>query len=107
MANSVSLNGHSCTGDTIGTHTFPPTNSTIPAQDLLFVDGVEANVVGHGWPPHICISHPHVPPLVHSGRTTSGGSPLTTVDGKALGRVGDPISCTSVIAQGSELVFSD
>lgn len=108
MPLSVARNGDSCTGDSRpGGHLFPPTSSNDPVHDLLYIDGILANTVDHAWPDHQCVAHSHSPPLKHINRKTSGGSPLVSVEGKALGRVGDSISCGAKLAQGSETVFSD
>jgi uncharacterized Zn-binding protein involved in type VI secretion len=109
MPLSVARNGDSCTGDS----PYIPTTSNGPVHDLLYIDGSLANTVDHAWPNHTCNSH--TPQHSHFSRKTSTGSPLVTVEGKALARVGDSISsrgnghgtCSAKLAQGSETVFSD
>jgi len=66
----------------------------------VFVNGKGAHIVGHHWTPHGCgVCAPHDSAL-------SGGSGTVSVNGKPLGRIGDPVACGSACADGSSNVFA-
>jgi uncharacterized Zn-binding protein involved in type VI secretion len=83
--------GHGC---------FPPSPATEGSGDV-FVNGLPAHRRGDALQAHAC---PSCPP---HGRTSSGGSPTVYVNGKALVRMGDSISCGGALAAGSSDVFAD
>jgi uncharacterized Zn-binding protein involved in type VI secretion len=66
----------------------------------VFIDGIAAHTTGHSWPDH------NKGDSWHESRSTSTGSDSVYINGEALARVSNSISCGSKIAQGSETVFS-
>ena len=64
-----------------------------------FCDGIPAYRQGDRWVTHCAEDS------CHDG-TLSGGSSSVFVNGKPLGRIGDDVSCGSVVASGSPDVFS-
>ena len=82
--------GHGC---------FPPRPSTGASPDV-YVNGIAVHRQGDGWATHGCGDcTPH-------GGNLSAGSSTVYVNGKQMGRIGDPVSCGSVAAQGSPNVFA-
>ena len=79
---AVCRKGDTCTGH----GGFPP-RANDEGSPNVFVNGIPAG--------NSC----------HDG-TLSGGSSSVFVNGKALGRIGDDVSCGSVVASGSPDVFS-
>jgi uncharacterized Zn-binding protein involved in type VI secretion len=86
--------GGNCTGHGC----FPPRNSTSAEANVL-INGVGVVTLGDTWGPHTCGKN------THAG-TQSAGSPTVFVNGAALARVGDAISCGSAVAEGATFVFS-
>jgi len=80
--------GHGCFG--------PRVNDQ--ASDDVCVNGKGVHRQGDHWVTHCCTI------ICHDG-TLQKGSSTVFVNGKAAGRIGDPISCGSVSAQGSPSVF--
>jgi uncharacterized Zn-binding protein involved in type VI secretion len=77
----------------------PPRPSSEGSPDV-FVNGIPAHRQGDGWSPHGCSVHnPHTSVL-------AGGSSSVYVNGKPLGRIGDPVGCGSKVATGSGNVFA-
>lgn len=87
---AVTLKGDLCTG-----HTCWPPRPSIEGEGAFTVGGREVHCEGHGWGPHKCGSN------THAGKLASGSSRFT-VRGHAIGRVGDPVSCGSKVAQGDD-----
>jgi len=81
--------GDLCTGH--GPH---PPRPNIEASENVFVNGLGAHRLGDNWAPH------------DHGGVLAAGSLSVFVNGKNLARIGDPISCGSVVAQGSSNVFA-
>lgn len=87
-------------GDMSMGHCFSPRGNTSGAGSV-FINGVAAHVAGNtsSWPSHTCgtSSHPS---------KTASGSGTVFVEGKPLARIGDPLDCGDMIAQGSSNVFA-
>ena len=96
---AVTRKGDTCTGH----ECFPPRNS-IGGSPNVFVNNIPAHREGDGWETHTC-THPKVPHGSHGGSLASGSSTVY-VNGKQLGRIGDPVSCGSSVATGSGNVYA-
>lgn len=96
MGRAVTLLGHTCTGH----GGFPPRPNDSANQDVLYVNGTPVQVVGGHWVVHSDGDSSH-------DGTLADGSSLWFVDGKAIGLIGSNVSCGSVVAEGSDFVFSD
>ena len=66
----------------------------------VFVNGLPWHREGDGWDEHCC---PAIPEC-HSS-VLGGGSATVFVNGKAAGRIGDPVACGGSVASGSPNVF--
>ncbi|MBQ3653692.1 MAG: PAAR domain-containing protein [Synergistaceae bacterium] len=86
--------GHEC---------FPPRASTSGSPNV-FVNNTPVHREGDSWSAHTC-THPDTPHGTHSG-TLSSGSSTVYVNARQLGRIGDPVSCGSIVATGSKNVFA-
>lgn len=82
-------------GDLCNGHDSCPPRPSTSASENVFVNGIGAHRKNDTWAEHC--SHTSV---------LESGSPSVYVNGRALGRVGDPIACGSVVAEGSDNVFS-
>lgn len=91
---AVSRKGDVCSGHSC----FPPRPSTEGSSDV-FVNGIGVHRQGDGWAVHTCGDN------THDG-TLASGSSTVFANGLQIGRIADPISCGSVVAQGSEDVFA-
>lgn len=96
MSLPVTRLGDSCTGHS----SFPPRPSSGGSGDV-FVNGIAVHREGDSWSPHGSPS----PSPPHSG-VLSDGSSSVYVNDKMVGRIGDPVSCGSAVAQGSPDVFA-
>ena len=92
---AVTRLGDICTGH----EDFPPRES-ISGSPNVFVNGKPAHRQGDSWAVH-CNSEP----VCHGGNLASGSSSVY-VNGKQLGRIGDPVNCGSNVATGSKNVFA-
>lgn len=92
MSRSACRYGDFCTG-----HGCWPSRQNDQASDSVFINGLGAHRVGDHWVTHCCVS-------CHDG-LLSTGSPNVFVNDKKLGRVGDQISCGSLVMTGSPNVF--
>jgi len=63
----------------------------------VFVNGRGVHRQGDGWQVHCC-------PPCHAGNLASGSSTVY-VNGKQMGRIGDPVDCGSFVQTGSGDVF--
>lgn len=81
--------GHGC---------FPPRAST-EGSSTVFVNGIPIHCVGDKWAVHTCGDN------AHDGELSSGSSSVY-IEGDATGRIGDNVSCGSVVAEGSSDVFA-
>lgn len=75
--------GHGC---------YPPRAST-EGDGTFRVNGVGVHCAGDAWGAHTCGDS------THAG-TLQAGSPSFRVNGAAVGRISDPVSCGSVVAEG-------
>lgn len=76
---------------------FPP-RPNLEASPNVFANMMPVHRQGDKWAVH-CTKH------CHTGVLTSGSSTVY-VNGKQVGRVGDPISCGDQVASGSNNVFA-
>ena len=95
----VTRKGDICTGH----ECFPPRSSTQGSPNV-FVNGKPAHREDDSWASHTC-THPDVPHGSHAGVLASG-SKTVYVNGRQLGRTGDPVDCGSSVATGSSNVFA-
>lgn len=86
--------GDACTGHGC----FPPRANNAASEDV-FVNGIGVHRQEDTWVTHCCGNS------CHEGALSSGSSTVY-VNGKQCGRVGDPVDCGSVVAQGSSNVFA-
>lgn len=86
-------------GDGLSGHDCYPPHSLNSASDNVFVNGVGVCKFGDISTEHACPDT-----LPHSGNISSGSTSVF-VNGQPAGRIGDPISCGSVIISGSGNVF--
>ena len=87
-------------GDLCSGHgAFPPRPSTSGSSNV-FINGIGVVTVGDSYAVHCDPT-----PSCH-GSVLAAGSGTVNVNGKALGRVGDPVACGSVVAVGSSNVFA-
>ena len=96
---AVTRLGDICTGH----ECFPPRKSTSGSPNV-FVNGIAAHREGDSWAVHTC-THPEMPHGSHDSVLASGSSSVY-VNGKQLGRIGDPVACGSSVASGSSNVFA-
>jgi len=85
-----SCTGHGC---------FPP-RSNGEGSGNVFVNSKATHREDDSWLVHCCPDNG-----CHSSKTSSGSSTVY-VNGKQIARIGDPVACGSIIAQGSGNVFS-
>lgn len=86
---AVARLGDTCTGH----GAFPPRASTGGSPNVL-INGIPAHRQGDAWPSHCSPNSCHA-------STLAQGSATVLVNGKQLGRVGDPVACGSTVAVGS------
>lgn len=86
-------------GDLCSGHGCWPPRSSITASDNVFVNGQGAVRLNDQYAVHCCKKE------CHDGVLAMGSSTVF-VNGRNLGRIGDPVSCGSVVAQGSSNVFA-
>lgn len=91
---SVTRLGNRCSGHGC----FPP-RPCIEASSTVFANGIGTHRQGDGWATHCCGDSCHAGSL-------SEGSRSVFVNGKAISRTGDPVSCGSAAMEGSPNVFS-
>ena len=84
-----------CTG-----HGCYPSRGNAQGSSDVFVNGLGWHRVGDGWAAHCC------GPVCHGG-ALAAGSPTVFVNGRAAGRIGDPVDRGSAAATGSPDVFAD
>lgn len=82
-----------------GHSSFPPRPSSQGSPDV-YVNDIEVHRQTDSWVPHGSPS----PSPPHGGNLSSGSSTVY-VNGLQMGRIGDPVSCGSAVAQGSSNVF--
>ena len=96
---AVTRKGDTCTGHDC----FPPRSSTEGSPNV-YCNGIPVHRQGDGWDVHTC-THPKVPHGSH-GSSLASGSRTVYVNGKQIGRIGDPVACSSSVASGSPNVFA-
>ena len=92
---AVTRKGDSCTGHGC----FPARPSTSGSPDV-FVNGIAVHRQGDSWAAHGC------PTCAPHGGNLAAGSSTVFVNGKQIGRIGDPVDCGSSVAVGSGDVFA-
>lgn len=96
--------GHKCSGGKCpegkctGVDCFPPRKS-IGGSPNVFANSKKVHRKGDSWDEHCCGKPCHAGVL-------AAGSGSVYVNGKPIGRVDDPVSCGSTVAEGSEDVFA-
>ena len=85
--------------DTCTGHGCFPGRANAQASGNVFVNGRGAHRQDDQWAAHCC------GPTCH-GSTLAAGSGTVFVNGKMLGRIGDPVACGSAVASGSGNVFA-
>lgn len=96
MSNKVTRLGDFCTG-----HGCWGSRPNDQASSNVFVNGIGAHRQGDHWQTHCC---PAIPECHDS--TLASGSSTVYVNGKQLGRIGDPVACGSLVLTGSPNVWS-
>lgn len=91
---AVTRKGDVCTG-----HGCWPSRPNDEGSGNVFVNNIPAHRQGDHWPTHCC------GPACHDSNLAAG-SGTVYVNGKQLARIGDPVACGSVVAQGSGNVFA-
>ena len=91
---AVTRKGDICTGHGC----FPPRPS-VEGSGNVFVNGIPVHRQGDRWSVHCCDKS------CHDGSLSSGSSSVYA-NGKQVGRIGDPVSCGSAVAEGSDNVFA-
>jgi len=90
---AVTLKGHQCTG-----HNCYEPRVNDEGSSNVKVNNIEVHRQGDHWVTHCCGSS------CHDGVCAIGSSTVY-INNKPVARIGDPITCGSVIAQGSPDVF--
>lgn len=88
-------------GDACSGHGCWPPRASTGASPNVYVNGIAVHRQGDAWAAHTCPSIPQTHASV-----LAAGSASVFVNGKALGRVGDPVACGSSVAAGSANVFA-
>lgn len=88
-------------GDTCTGHGCWPSRPNVQGSPDVFANGIPVHRQDDAWAPHTC---PPIPET-HASRLAMG-SFTVFVNGKPLGRVGDPVACGGVVAAGSPNVFA-
>lgn len=86
----VTLKGQACTG-----HGCWPPRPSIEGEERFRVNGIAVHCQGHAWAAHTC---PAIPDTHDS--VLAAGSPHFRVNGRQIGRIGDPVACGSKVAEG-------
>ena len=90
---AVSRLGDRCTGHGC----FPPRPSTGSSSDV-YANNILVHRQSDSWATHCC------GPSCHASNLASGSSTVY-VNNLQLARIGDPVACGSIVAQGSPNVF--
>jgi uncharacterized Zn-binding protein involved in type VI secretion len=90
----AALFGDSCTGHGC----FPPRLNTQASPDVI-INSLGVQRLGDAYMPHCCPSNG-----CHSAVVASGSSTVS-INGLPAARIGDSLSCPSLIAEGSNNVF--
>lgn len=88
--------GDICTG-----HGDWPPRPNVEGDDYLMINGLPVHCEGHRWAVH-CNTQPQCHDSV-----LAAGSSFLEVNGRRVGRVGDPVACGSVVATGDGYLIID
>lgn len=88
--------GDICTG-----HGDWPPRPNVEGDDHLMINGLPVHCEGHRWAVH-CNTQPQCHDSV-----LAAGSSFLEVNGRRVGRVGDPVACGSVVATGDGYLIID
>jgi uncharacterized Zn-binding protein involved in type VI secretion len=88
--------GDVCTG-----HGCWPSRPNVQGCGSVFANGIPVHCVGHGWALHCFMCGARE---CHAAVLASG-SPNVFAEGRAVGRIGDAVSCGSACASGSPNVI--
>lgn len=91
---AVTRLGDNCTG-----HGCWSPRPNIEASPNVFANFLPVHRQSDGWSVHCCFT-------CHAGVLASG-SPNVWANGLQVGRIGDPVSCGSFVAEGSPNVFAN
>jgi uncharacterized Zn-binding protein involved in type VI secretion len=92
---AVTRKGDTCTG-----HGNYPSRSSTGGSGSVYANGKPVHRQGDGWSVHC-----NPVPICHGGNLATGSSTVF-VEGKQIGRIGDPVDCGSSVASGSGNVFA-
>ena len=94
---AVTRLGDKCTG-----HGCHPPRANRSASTDVFTNSKGVHRKGDGWHVHVC------PPDIYAphGSVLASGSATVFANGKAVGRINDPVACGSMVRQGSGNVFA-
>lgn len=87
----VTLLGHVCTG-----HGCWPPRPSVEGEPAFRINGIPVHCQGHAWAAHTCPSIPQTHASV-----LAAGAPNFRVNGRQVGRIGDPVACGSSVAEGT------
>lgn len=86
----------------IGTgHGCWPPRPNVEASPDVFAEGAGVHRAGDAWAPHTCPAIPETHASI-----LAAGSASVFVNGRAVGRIGDPVACGSRVATGTAAVFA-
>lgn len=86
----VTLLGHVCTG-----HGCWPSRPSAEGEPAFRINGLPVHCQGHAWAAHTCPAIPETHASV-----LAAGSANFRINGRQLGRIGDPVACGSAVAEG-------
>ena len=86
-------------GDLCSGHGCWPPRPNIEASPNVYVNGIPVHRETDAWGTHCC------PPPCH-GSILQSGSSAVYINDLECGRIGDPVACGSLVAQGSSNVFA-
>lgn len=92
---AVTRLGDVCTG-----HGAFPSRPSTSASPNVFANGIKVHRKGDSW-----ATHCNPTPSCHDSVLASGSSTVF-VNGRDIGRIGDPVACGSSVATGSGNVFA-
>ncbi len=94
MTKPATVLGDSCSGHGC----WPPRPNNEASSDVM-VNGIGPHREGDGYQEHCCPDK-----RCHDGNLSKGSSSVN-INGQPAARIGDPVSCGSVVAEGSPDVF--
>lgn len=93
---AVTRLGDDCTG-----HGCWPPRPSVSASPNVFANGIPVHRQADAWASHTC---PDIPQTHDS--ILASGSFTVFANSRQLGRIGDPVACGSLVAEGSANVFA-